>query len=82
MADLRLPSAEVLLAPDVRAGRVEHAPLPPLQPGAARVHLLQRDLVHAGQPVRLGISGGDGEIAIGTLNRVNVFPGSIGSWND
>ena len=81
MADLRLPPAEVLLAPDVRAGRVDDAPLPPLQPRTARVHLLQRDLVHAGQPVRLGISG-DGEIAIGTLNRVNVFPGSIGSWND
>ena len=55
MPNLRLPPAEVLLAPDVRAGRVEHAPLPPLQPGAARVHLLQRDLVDAGEAVRLGI---------------------------
>ena len=52
---LRLPPSEVLLAPDVGARGVEDPPLAPLQPGTARVHFLQRDLVHARQPVRLGV---------------------------
>ena len=52
---LRLPPSEVLLAPDVGARGVEDPPLAPLQPGTPRVHFLQRDLVHARQPVRLGV---------------------------
>ena len=60
---LRLPSSEVLLAPDVGARGVEDPPLAPLQPGTPRVHFLQRDLVHARQPVRLGVPDGRGIVA-------------------
>ena len=52
---LRLPPSKVLLAPDVGARGVEDPPLAPLQPGTPRVHFLQRDLVHARQPIRLGV---------------------------
>ena len=50
------PAHQVLLAPDVGVGGVQHAPLPPLEPGTALNPASEDHLVHAGQSVGFWIS--------------------------
>ena len=50
------PAHEVLLTPDVGGGGVQDPPLTPLEAGTALYPSSENHLVHAGQPVGLGVS--------------------------
>ena len=50
------PAHQVLLAPDIGVGGVQHTPLPPLETGTALNPSSEDHLIHAGQSVGFWIS--------------------------